>query len=91
MAQDNNHNNAYDTKPNDSAGHVHDNVVGVSGVVTLDRPRALNALNNDMVWSLREIFTRWKNDPAVSHVLLSSSNSRAFCAGGDVRQGLESL
>ena len=91
MPQDDNNKIPYDTKLNNVTSHVQHNVVGVSGVVTLDRPRALNALNNDMVWSLREIFTRWKNDPAVSHVLLSSSNSRAFCAGGDVRQVRDSI
>ena len=31
-----------------------------------------------MVWSLREIFTRWKNDPAVGHVVLSSSSLGLF-------------
>ena len=65
MPQDNNHNTVSDTKPNNLASHVHHDVVGVSGVVTLDRPHVLNALNADMVWSLHEIFTRWKNDPAV--------------------------
>ena len=91
MPQDNNHNTASDTKLNNLVSHVHHDVVGVSGVVTLDRPHALNALNGDMVWSLHEIFTRWKNDPAVGHVVLSSSSSRAFCAGGDVRQVRESI
>ena len=70
---------------------MHHDVVGASGVVTLNRPHALNALNNDMVWSLYEIFTHWKNDPAVGHVVLSSSSSRAFCAGGDIRQVRESI
>ncbi len=65
---------------------MHYDIVGATGVVTLKRPDALNALNKDMVWSLHEIFTRWKNDPAVGHVVLSSSCSRAFCAGGDIRE-----
>ena len=91
MPQDNNHNAASDIKLNNLASHVFHDVVGVSGVVTLDRPHALNALNGDMVWSLHEIFTRWKNDPAVGHVVLSSSSSRAFCAGGDVRQVRDSI
>jgi enoyl-CoA hydratase len=91
MPQDNNHNTVSDAKLNNLAGYVHHDVVGVSGVVTLDRPHALNALNGDMVWSLHEIFTRWKNDPAVGHVVLSSSSSRAFCAGGDVRQVRDSI
>ncbi len=91
MPQDNNHITSYDIKHNNVSSHVHHDVVGVSGVVTLDRPHALNALNAEMVWSLHEIFTRWKNDPAVGHVVLSSSISRAFCAGGDVRQVRDSI
>ena len=86
MPQNNNCNTALDTKLTNVAVHVDYQVVGVAGVVTLDRPQALNALNNDMVWLLHEIFTRWKNDPTVGHVVLSSSSSGAFCAGGDIRQ-----
>ena len=91
MPQDNNKNTASDTSLVNVAQYVHHDVVGVCGVVTLDRPNALNALNGDMVWSLHEIFARWKNDPAVGHVVLSSSNSRAFCAGGDIRQIRDSI
>ena len=91
MPQNNNHSTGYNTKRNKVVSYVHHDIVGNSGVVTLNRPHALNALNNDMVWSLYEIFTRWKNDPAVGHVVLSSSSSRAFCAGGDIRQVRESI
>ena len=91
MPQDNNHKTTQDIKRNSTASHVYHNVIGVSGVVTLDRPHALNALNDEMVWSLNEIFTRWRNDPAVGHVVLSSSSSRAFCAGGDIRRVRDSI
>ncbi|MDC3234968.1 enoyl-CoA hydratase/isomerase family protein [Candidatus Puniceispirillum sp.] len=91
MPQDNNQNTPSDVKGYNVSSHVYHDIVGVCGVVTLDRPHALNALNNDMVWSLYEIFTRWKNDPVVGHVVLSSSSSRAFCAGGDIRQVRDSI
>ena len=91
MPQDNNNSTASDIKDNSGTSYLHFDVVGASGVVTLNRPDALNALNNDMVWSLYEIFTRWKNDPAVGHVVLLSSSSRAFCVGGDIRQVRESI
>ena len=91
MPQNKNHNTGYKIKRNKAVSYLHHNVVGASGVVTLNRPDALNALNNDMVWSLYEIFRRWKNDPAVGHVVLSSSSPRAFCAGGDIRQVRESI
>lgn len=86
MLQDHNRNAMHDCTQNSGVNYVNHDVVGVSGVVTLDRPHALNALNDDMVRSLREIFIRWKDDPAISHVVLSSSSSPAFCVGGDVRQ-----
>jgi len=91
MPQDNINSPALDIQRNNEASCVHQDVVGASGVITLNRPHALNALNNEMVWSLYEIFTRWENDPAVSHVVLSSSSSRAFCAGGDIRQVRDSI
>ena len=91
MPHDNNNSPLYDIRRNNVASHVHQEVIGASGVVTLNRPHALNALSKEMVWSLYEIFTRWKNDPGVSHVVLSSSSSRAFCAGGDIRQIRDSI
>ena len=91
MPQTRNHSKFHNINLNNVASHVHHVVNGVSGVVTLNRPQALNALNSDMVWSLREIFMRWKHDPAVGHVVLSSSSSRAFCAGGDIRQVRNSI
>jgi enoyl-CoA hydratase/carnithine racemase len=91
MPRDNNNNTAYDIKRSNVAVHVDHHVVGVSGVVTLDRPQALNALNENMVRSLHKIFVRWKNDPAVGHVVLSSSSSKAFCVGGDIRQVRDSI
>ena len=66
-------------------------VVGVAGVVVLNRPKSLNALNYDMVWLLCDIFMRWKDDPAIGHVVICSSASRAFCAGGDIRQVREAI
>lgn len=70
----------------DVSKNLHHFVVGVAGVVVLDRPETLNALTNDMVWLLQDIFVRWRDDPTVGHVVICSSSSRAFCAGGDVQQ-----
>lgn len=86
MPQDHNHNTGHEITQKNTGGGVHHHIIGVAGVVVLDRPDALNALNDKMVWSLHEIFARWKDDKAVGHVVLSSSSSRAFCSGGDIRQ-----
>ncbi len=58
---------------------------GAAGVITLNRPKALNALNLDMV---REILPRlrdWAKDPAITRIIIKGAGERAFCAGGDVR------
>jgi len=58
---------------------------GRLGIITLDRPEALNALNLDMVEKLEEVLAGWATNPAVDAVVIRSASPRAFCAGGDVR------
>lgn len=58
---------------------------GAAGMVTLDRPRALNALSFGMVRELAAALTRWEGDPAIARVVVSSTSEKAFCAGGDIR------
>jgi enoyl-CoA hydratase len=58
---------------------------GPLGVVTLDRPKALNALTYDMVVALDDRLAQWAVDPGVRAVLVESASPRAFCAGGDIR------
>ncbi|MGX5679833.1 enoyl-CoA hydratase/isomerase family protein [Schumannella luteola] len=59
-------------------------VDGALGIVTLDRPRALNALTHDMVRSIAAQLDEWEADADVRRVLLEGAGERAFCAGGDV-------
>ncbi|MBN8963974.1 MAG: enoyl-CoA hydratase/isomerase family protein [Rhizobiales bacterium] len=59
---------------------------GVAGVVTLNRPRALNAITHGMVRTLKAQLDGWARDPAVTRVVLTAAGGRAFCAGGDIRQ-----
>ncbi|CAN1513733.1 CaiD Enoyl-CoA hydratase/carnithine racemase [Rhabdaerophilaceae bacterium] len=58
---------------------------GALGLVTLNRPQALNALNDAMVDGLRAALDSWRDDKAVQHVLIRGAGSKAFCAGGDIR------
>ncbi len=60
--------------------HVHDGV----GLVTLNRPRAINSLNQSMVTALREILSSWQQDDAVHALVLAGAGERGLCAGGDV-------
>ncbi|VVE52543.1 enoyl-CoA hydratase/isomerase family protein [Pandoraea fibrosis] len=65
-------------------------VVNGFGVITLNRPRALNAITHGMVRSMWEQLNAWANDPAVRAVLIEGAGEKAFCAGGDVRALYES-
>lgn len=69
-------------------------VVGGLGVITLNRPQALNALTLEMVRELATVLRGWAHDPAVLGVMLRGSArppaegkhpSTHFCAGGDIR------
>lgn len=55
--------------------------------IVLDRPKALNALNLEMLQAIRAELERAEADESVAISLITSSNpERAFCAGGDVRE-----
>ena len=58
---------------------------GTAGLVTLNRPHALNAVTHDMVRALAQKLDEWEADPAVTRVLITASGGRAFSAGGDLR------
>lgn len=51
---------------------------------TLNRPRALNAFDNEMCVQLRDALPRIARDPDTYIVALLSGSPKAFCAGGDV-------
>ena len=58
---------------------------GRAGFVTLNRPKALNALSFDMVRALARQLTIWQDDPEIAHVVVTGAGDKAFCAGGDIR------
>jgi enoyl-CoA hydratase/carnithine racemase len=58
---------------------------GQWGVVTLNRPDALNALTWDMCKRLRAQLVEWERSAAVRAVLIKGAGEKAFCAGGDIR------
>lgn len=54
------------------------------GYLTLNRPKAINSLNQSMVSRLRAVLTEWEQDSAISAVVLAGAGERGLCAGGDV-------
>jgi enoyl-CoA hydratase len=58
---------------------------GTAGLVTLNRPKALNAVTLNMVRLMMAQLQDWAADPAVTRVVVSAAGGRAFSAGGDIR------
>jgi enoyl-CoA hydratase len=59
---------------------------GAAGLITLNRPRALNALTLNMVREMRRALDAWAADDAVTRIVVQGAGDKAFCAGGDIRR-----
>ena len=64
-------------------------ILGHIGCITLNRPKALNALTLPMIRDLTSALKRWQDDPQVLAVAVRGTGKEgpfgAFCAGGDIR------
>jgi enoyl-CoA hydratase/carnithine racemase len=65
--------------------YVQTRVANGTGVITLDRPKALNSLSLEMVRAITRTLLAWRDDAAVDAVVITSSSEKALCAGGDIR------
>ena len=63
---------------------------GAVGRITLNRPKAIHALNAAMCRAMIEALLVWRDDDEVVSVLIDHAGERGFCAGGDIRMIAES-
>ncbi|MGV9415574.1 enoyl-CoA hydratase/isomerase family protein [Nocardia sp. NPDC003693] len=54
------------------------------GLITLNRPRAINALNHPMALTILAALRDWATDGEVRAVVLTGAGERGLCAGGDI-------
>lgn len=62
---------------------------GNVGLITLNRPSALNALNEEMCIRMYEQLNAWKDIDNIKAVVVQGTGEKAFCAGGDIRTAYE--
>ncbi|MBX4158965.1 enoyl-CoA hydratase/isomerase family protein, partial [Lactiplantibacillus plantarum] len=60
------------------------------GRITLNRPKAIHALNRTMCETMIAALLAWRTDATVQSVLIDHAGERGFCAGGDIRMIAES-
>ncbi|WP_330328501.1 enoyl-CoA hydratase/isomerase family protein [Streptomyces sp. NBC_00536] len=65
--------------------HVLLRTEGRAAYITLNRPKALNALTHPMALRIDGALTAWADDPRVETVVIEGAGERGLCAGGDVR------
>jgi enoyl-CoA hydratase len=58
---------------------------GRAGLLTLNRPKALNALTLPMIRTLETQYVKWAANPRTYGIVLDAVPGRAFCGGGDIR------
>ena len=64
---------------------IRTHISGRTGVITLNRPTALNSLSLEMVRAMTQALLDWRNDAEISAVFVHGSGEKAYCAGGDIR------
>lgn len=64
---------------------------GRAGHITLNRPKAINALTRGMVLRIAEALDAWRTDASVETVVIAGAGGRGLCAGGDIRAVREAV
>lgn len=56
-----------------------------TGILELNRPKALNALDPEMIAIITAALEEWRDDPEIHRVVIVSNSEKGFCAGGDIK------
>ncbi|NXD85710.1 HIBCH protein, partial [Halcyon senegalensis] len=72
------------SKHTDSTAEVLLEKRGCAGIITLNRPRVLNALNFSMIRQIYPQIKTWEQDPETFLIIIKGTGGKAFCAGGDI-------
>jgi len=64
---------------------------GRAAYLTLNRPKAINALNQAMVLRMSAALDEWSRDDSVQTIVLTGAGDRGLCAGGDIRAVREAV
>ncbi|XP_065833633.1 3-hydroxyisobutyryl-CoA hydrolase, mitochondrial-like [Oscarella lobularis] len=75
----------FSTSPSAEEDVIMEKLANGAARITLNRPKALNALNLSMVKKIYPNLKQWDADPTVRIILIKGAGDKAFCAGGDVR------
>uniref|UniRef100_A0A669QIV9 3-hydroxyisobutyryl-CoA hydrolase n=1 Tax=Phasianus colchicus TaxID=9054 RepID=A0A669QIV9_PHACC len=73
-------------KHTDSAADVLLQKKGGAGIITLNRPKVLNALSLRMIQQIYPQIKAWEQDPETFLIIIKGTGEKAFCAGGDKNQ-----
>ena len=60
------------------------NVRGGVGLITLNRPKAINSLTHPMVNAISPVLTDWADNDEIHTVVIDGAGERGLCAGGDL-------
>jgi enoyl-CoA hydratase len=72
-----------------SQAEIDSEKMGRCGVITLKRPRALNALSLDMIAGMGRALDTFARDAEIRSVVVRSASPTAFCAGADIKRVAE--
>lgn len=64
---------------------------GDIGLITLNRPGALNSLNHQMILAMYQQLQRWEQSNHIKAIVIRAAEGRAFCAGGDLKLTYERM